>query len=236
MFIMGTTIVQWFKLLIRNGFDVSLRYVPRAFFITLVITLLSPLVMVERLIYQKKIMKTEVKKPPIFILGHFRNGTTHVQNLLSRDKRLGYLTISEGTCPHIFISCHRLIHLVLKNVLPKKRPMDDMNLSDEFPGEHDWSLANMCLLSPYTGIHFSEHLSDYIIKYGNFATASEKELKLWKKNLNYLIKKLTLKKKGKQLVLKSPLDTARLKILFEMFPDAKFIHIYRNPYEVFFNH
>jgi hypothetical protein len=50
--------------------------------------------------------------------------------------------------------------------------------------------------------------------------------------LNFL-KKLTLYLNGKQLILKNPPNTARIKQLLEMFPDAKFIHIYRNPYHVF---
>jgi len=34
-------------------------------------------------------------------------------------------------------------------------------------------------------------------------------------------------------VLKSPLHTARLKLIRELFPEARFIHIVRNPYDVF---
>ena len=37
------------------------------------------------------------------------------------------------------------------------------------------------------------------------------------------------------LILKSPVDTARVDLLLDLFPNAKFVHIYRNPYEVFFS-
>jgi len=40
-------------------------------------------------------------------------------------------------------------------------------------------------------------------------------------------------KHARPLVLKSPCHTARIRLLLEVFPDAKFIHIYRNPYDVF---
>jgi LPS sulfotransferase NodH len=40
-------------------------------------------------------------------------------------------------------------------------------------------------------------------------------------------------KYGRPLVLKSPPHTARIKLLLEMFPEARFVHIHRNPY-VFF--
>ncbi|HID25565.1 MAG TPA: hypothetical protein EYP23_03780 [Thermoplasmata archaeon] len=41
----------------------------------------------------------------------------------------------------------------------------------------------------------------------------------------YLLKKVMVYRNGKQLVLKNPANTGRVKLLFEMFPKAKFIHI-----------
>jgi hypothetical protein len=38
---------------------------------------------------------------------------------------------------------------------------------------------------------------------------------------------------GRRLILKNPANTGRIPLLLAMFPDAKFIHIYRNPYTVF---
>src|SRR5262249_18446044 len=35
------------------------------------------------------------------------------------------------------------------------------------------------------------------------------------------------------LVLKSPSNTGRVRTLLELFPDARFVHIHRNPYDVF---
>ena len=37
----------------------------------------------------------------------------------------------------------------------------------------------------------------------------------------------------KRLVIKNPSNTGRVKLLLDMFPDAKFVHIHRNPYHVF---
>ena len=45
-------------------------------------------------------------------------------------------------------------------------------------------------------------------------------------------KKLTWKF-GKPLVLKSPPHTGRIALLLEMFPDARFVHIHRDPFAVF---
>jgi hypothetical protein len=40
-------------------------------------------------------------------------------------------------------------------------------------------------------------------------------------------------KYGKSLILKSPGHTCRIKVLLELFPEAKFVHIRRNPFDVF---
>ena len=39
--------------------------------------------------------------------------------------------------------------------------------------------------------------------------------------------------KGKQLILKNPANTGRIKFLLDLYPEAKFIHLYRNPFIVY---
>jgi hypothetical protein len=48
-----------------------------------------------------------------------------------------------------------------------------------------------------------------------------------------ILRRATLHAEGKRLVLKNPINTARVSLLLELFPHAKFIHIHRDPYEVF---
>jgi len=47
------------------------------------------------------------------------------------------------------------------------------------------------------------------------------------------MKSVTYANNGKRLLLKNPANTARIPTLLELFPDAYFIHIYRNPYKVY---
>ncbi|MHA1685104.1 MAG: sulfotransferase family protein [Candidatus Heimdallarchaeaceae archaeon] len=234
MFIAGASLYNWFKLLWQNRFKIHIKYIPKAIFLTFFIMIMAPLDLVERIIFWRKLKNVKITKPPIFILGHWRSGTTFLQEMLIQDPQFGYLTITECLFPNHFLLSYPLMRFIMKLMLPEKRPMDDMRLYTEFPAEHDWSLSNMCLMSPYTGTYFPQNRDKYI-KYASFDEASERERKEWKRNLKLLLKKLTHKNKGKQLVLKSPLDTYRIKILLEVFPDAKFIHIHRNPYEVFFS-
>jgi hypothetical protein len=62
--------------------------------------------------------------------------------------------------------------------------------------------------------------------------ASAAEVAEWKSALVWLVRKLSFKH-GRPLVLKSPGHTCRIRLLLELFPDAKFVHIHRNPYDVF---
>jgi hypothetical protein len=57
-------------------------------------------------------------------------------------------------------------------------------------------------------------------------------LSAWKQAFFGFIQRLTYKH-GKRLVLKSPPHSARIKVLLELFPDARFVHIVRDPFVVF---
>ena len=49
----------------------------------------------------------------------------------------------------------------------------------------------------------------------------------------YFLKKIQFAAAARRLLLKSPVHTARVKLLREMFPKATFIFVQRHPYEVF---
>ena len=88
------------------------------------------------------------------------------------------------------------------------------------------------LLSPYLGISFPRSEAHYH-RYLTFRDVPEDERTKWKNSFRWFLKKLTFKYNGRALLLKSPPHTARIKLLLEMFPDAKFIHIHRKPEDVF---
>ena len=47
------------------------------------------------------------------------------------------------------------------------------------------------------------------------------------------LKKITMYHHGKQLVLKNQDNTGKIPQLLEMFPNAKFVYCYRNPYDLY---
>jgi hypothetical protein len=74
-----------------------------------------------------------------------------------------------------------------------------------------------------------QYYNDFI----RFNNIDINQLEKWKADYKLLIKKAIKNTNKKRYLSKNPPNTGRVKVLLEMFPDAKFIHIHRNPIEVF---
>lgn len=83
------------------------------------------------------------------------------------------------------------------------------------------------------GVLFPDHAADTFTKYALFEKISDEEVQKWKESYLYLVKKISLANQRKPLVLKSPPNTARVKQLLSLFPNAKFIYISRDPVHVY---
>jgi hypothetical protein len=114
--------------------------------------------------------------------------------------------------------------------LPANRPFDNVRLSADVPYEDELAMTNATRLTPYMSVVFPDRKEHYD-RFLTFKQASADEILQWKTGLLRLLQKLTLKY-GKPLVLKSPPHTGRIKLLLDMFPHAKFVHIHRDPYVV----
>ena len=228
----GSTFTNLLRLLAQNRFRVSLIGLPRLSYATLMSFILSPLNIYEKIKYDKKIKNVVIEKYPIFIVGHWRSGTTYLHNLFSVDKQFGYPTTFQTVAPALFMRFEKLLKPVVDSSLPEKRPQDDVDLHVDLPQEEEYALGNISPYSFYNGWIFPKNMEFYN-DYVDMRNISRETIEKFKKIYMYYVKKLTLYYNGKQLVLKNPSNTSRIKILLEMFPDAKFIHIYRNPYHVF---
>jgi hypothetical protein len=71
------------------------------------------------------------------------------------------------------------------------------------------------------------------MRYLDFRDVEPAQRQQWQRGLLDFVRKLTVYRGGRPILLKSPPHTARIKLLLELFPNARFIHIHRNPYRVF---
>ena len=227
----GTSVRNWMKLILTNG-SIALKYYPRIFLINLVSTISIPFRLYEHWKFDDRINATKISSPPIFIIGHWRSGTTHLHNLMCQDTQFGFITMLQAAFPRSFMSSN-LFRYFVKTFLPKTRPMDNMKMGVNKPQEEEMALGNLFPYSFYNGFYFPEKTMEYFYKYIRFKNVSSKVKEHWKKVYYYMVKKTTLNMGGKRLVLKNPANTARIRFLLELFPKAKFVHIYRNPYVVY---
>lgn len=228
----GYAFPDWSSLLRRQRFGVAPRYWPRAAFVTL--NSLATSLQRSRELSEFGARLDAVRiRPPVFVLGHWRSGTTHLHNLLSLDKQFAYPNFYQVTNPHTFLTTEARAKQsrAFKLLSPKTRLIDNMEANLDSPMEDEVALAVMTGLSPVLDVMFPSpaHPCD---RYLTFRYASAEEVARWKEALLLLLKKLTLLH-DRQIVLKSPPHTCRIKLLLELFPDAYFVHIHRNPYVVF---
>ena len=227
----GTTFVNWIKVLIENRVKIDWQFLPRALYVTIMIIFVTPLRIIEKRKFDKKFQKIKVEKP-IFIIGHWRSGTTFLHYLMGNDKNLGYVSTMDTLDPSIFLNYGKLLKRIVAHSLPKKRPMDNLAMGTDLPYEEEYAIANLCPYSFYHAWYFPRAINQYYKRYILYENAEE-IINEWKKVYLYFLKKITYKHNGKQIVLKSLVNTAKIKHLLSMFPDAKFIHLQRNPYEVY---
>ena len=228
----GGTTINLCRNVLKNGGVAKNRMA--TFVITLAGTLLTfPLRLLEYLLYNKKIQNAELAQDPIFIIGHWRSGTTHLHNVMSQDRRLGYLS----TLQAVFPTCSALLNKskflkgLIAKLIPEKRMMDNVKMGIDYPQEEEFSVSCITSHSHHCN-HFPRTIKQSFDKYVLF-NASDEEKAEWQHAYMSVIKKASFLAGGKRLLLKNPYNTARIEVLLKMFPNAKFIHIYRNPYNIY---
>jgi hypothetical protein len=231
-YLAGITVGDWWRLLRENRFAVDGVYWHRAAFITLTSLMNSCYRRVEESRFNAAVAGTSIAGPPLFILGHWRSGTTHLHNLIALDTRqFAFANTYQVVNPHTFLCGEAINTRLFSCLLPDKRPMDNMALSFATPQEDEFAHLLATLRSLYLGATFSRR-QDHYERYLTFRGVPQEEIDEWKRAFLWFARKLTLKY-GRPLVLKSPPHTARIRLLLEMFPDARFVHIHREPYTVF---
>ena len=195
--------------------------------------LTAPLHAAEKLIYGRAVANTALAHPPIFVIGHWRSGTTLLHNLLTQDPQFGFISLFQTLAPGAFLVGRRTLQPILALRAPSTRPMDNVKIRMHFPSEEEFALAHLCPQSPYLGWYFPSEYIELVTRFALMQGISDGEKSEWAAAYTEVLAKATIAFAGRQLVLKNPVNTARVRALRELFPGAKFIHIHRNPYDVF---
>jgi hypothetical protein len=227
----GISLKNWIYLLQNNG-GVDRQFLGKAVFITLTSIGTAPARILLKLRYQKTINETVVHHPPVFIIGHWRSGTTYLHELLSQDPQFCYISLWNTLLPDSFLILDPFKNY-LSRFLPSKRPMDEIAVEMDGPYEDEAAIAVLYPWSFFHCLHFPRNAEEQYLKSIHFHGLSSEEKNQWKAMYMRFIKTVTLANQGKRLLSKNPPHTARITTLLELFPDARFIHIYRSPYMVY---
>lgn len=226
----GMDYPAWQRMLMRNRFDVSARYLHLLPLITLSSLRNSCLKQLERAVWGRSIERTRLVADPLFVIGHWRSGTTFLHELLNADDNLTSPNTYQCFFPGHFLISERYMVPVLRHALPSQRFSDSVPLGWHQPMEDEFALCNLGAPSPYLVSAFPNR-PQWQASF-SLDALSTPDMVRWQAALTGFLRRVTLRNR-RRIVLKSPTHTFRLRTLLEMFPQAQFVHIVRNPFDVF---
>jgi omega-hydroxy-beta-dihydromenaquinone-9 sulfotransferase len=229
----GMRFGTWARLLASGRFDVTFNCLPNILGISLVASFNSALSLLSEAIYGRRVERTALA-PPVFIIGHWRTGTTLLHELLACDPRLMAPTTYQCMFPNTFLLTQALVGRWTRGMLPAKRPFDDMEFGPDRPQEEEFALLNSGAGSPYVTLAFPRH-GPAGMRYLDLGELSAAERRAWEAAYLRLLKRYQLGH-DRRLVLKSPFHAARIPTLLKLFPDARFVFTVRDPFDIFASH
>jgi len=169
--------------------------------------------------------------PPVFIIGHWRSGTTLLHELLMLDGRFCCPNTFQCIAPGHFLLTEPFLAPLVAWLMPAKRPMDDVAAGPDRPQEDEFALANLGAPSPYRRMAFPATSPPWPVAL-DLESLPPAERVRWQGVMRWFLAALAVHD-PRRPVLKSPPHTARMAILAEMFPGARFLHVVRDPFVVF---
>ncbi len=164
----------------------------------------------------------EIRRP-IFILGHWRSGTTLLHELMALDDQLLTPTTFQCFNPQRFLLSSNPPHA------EAERPTGDIVVTASSPQEEEFALLCSGAISPYEAFLFPGALAD-LEHLCDPDTSHPAEAKAWADTMiGFLRAVLCAGGRDKRLLLKSPSNSFRVPRLRRLFPDAVFINLTREP-------
>ncbi len=226
----GTRFTKLFRIFKRHGMGISFKFFIRFLFLLQNGIWASIFYRKERKLFCKRIKAQQLPADPIFIIGHWRTGSTYLHQLLALDEQFATCNLFQSSIPDSFLSSRKSYEPIMSKVLKGNRPMDQVKLGMDEPQEDEYALFRMSTHSPLEDLIFPKDKAYFLKPYSDFIPKNEEDLQEWKNALMLFYKKIMIAGgDNKKLLMKNPFHSMRIPLLKELFPQARFIVIDRNP-------
>ncbi len=192
-----------------------------------------PAVTYERLKHDRKIAAEPLEHGPVFIIGHWRSGTTYLHNLISQDPQFAWISFSRSAMPLDCLTPVRPGRDLMNLLLPKTRGMDQVAMDADTPQEEEIALGILGDICFYNCYYYPRSIDSEFRRSVLLEDLRPGELQQLAENYRFLAQKMAYAYGGKTVLFKNPASTARMSFLKGVFPNAKFVHIVRPPYDVY---
>ncbi|MGF1510781.1 MAG: sulfotransferase [Myxococcota bacterium] len=230
--LMGARFGHLISSLVRNG-GVRPRYWPLAAGMVAAATFRAPLSLVEQVVLRRRLKTGPALEPPVFIIGHWRSGTTHLHNILGRSPLFGHISPLASGLPDQLLTLATWLRPWLEKALPEDRHVDRVAVKPDSPQEDEIPLANLQPLSIFHALYFPRNFERHVARGVFFDGVTREEERRWQESMRSFLCKVALHQGKGQLLVKNPVYTARIRGLRTIWPAARFVYIRRNPYLVY---
>lgn len=213
-----------------SGHRLDIKYTGRVIGTVLVSAILEPFRWWEEITWNRRIRKVRLSTPPVFIIGFWRSGTTLLHNLLSLVPGTAYITTYQTVFPNL-LGHSWWFKPIIGKFWPTHRPFDDVKMGMDLPQEEEIALNNLQDISFYNFLCFPKDFERFYHRELFMRDLDAELVQKWKYEYMKLIRKAIVHKKGDRFISKSPSNMARIGQILELFPDARFIFLYRDPYK-----
>lgn len=226
----GMGLGAWLRLLVRERGRVGLAHVPSALWTTLLAPANTAFGAVQTALYARRLSAVKISPPPVFIVGHWRTGTTLLHELLALHPDHTAPRNHQCFVPNQSLLAPWLSRAISSITLSDTRAMDNMAMRPNGPQEEEFALCSLGLRSPYLWISFPRGRYDQAME--SLAEVSSAERLRWERIYVQFLKGVLLRAPGR-LIVKNPLNSMRIEILERLFPDALYINMMRHPAAVY---
>lgn len=231
-FLFGASPHLWRRLTSQYG-GVDPEFRSRAALIQFGMWSLAPERCWEAWRFGREIERIELHPAPVFIVGYWQSGHSLMHHLMAQDPQFATTSLLHCALP----LCWRTVEPVARSLLrrrgSKTRYVDSLPMSVDGPQGDDLAMASLSELSIYHGYSFPRSYETIFRRSVLWEGVSSDEMDAWKRQYQWLLQKVAWDTGRPRLLSRNAAHSGRIQQLLELFPQAKFIHLHRNPFRVY---